>query len=94
MKTRALLTIHALPLIVGHAGAQTGERYAGRSSQDISIVNVGGAVGYDPDIGTVQDGVVHDIRPTVSADRRYVQLDVGSAEAIIIRIDNFQVVTD
>lgn len=53
-----------------------------------------GVVGYDPEIGTVQDGVVHDIRPTVSADRRYVQLDVGSAVAIIIRIDNFQVITD
>ncbi len=46
------------------------------------------------DIGTVFDGVVHDIRPTVSADRRYVQLDVGSGMAVIIRIDNFQVVTD
>ena len=53
-----------------------------------------GVVGYDPEIGTVFDGIVHDIRPTVSADRRYVQLDVGSGMSVIIRIDNFQVVTD
>ena len=94
MKTRALLTVLALAVVVGLAGAQTLERYAGSSSQDISIVSVGGAVGYDPDVGTVQDGIVHDIRPTVSADRRYVQLDVGFGAAVIIRIDNFVVITD
>lgn len=94
MKTRIVLSVLVLPVVIGLAGAQTGERYAERSAQDISIVSVGGAVGYDPDIGTVFDGVVHDIRPTVSADRRYVQLDVGSGIAVIIRIDNFQVVTD
>ena len=88
MATVVVLTLAAV------AAAQIAERYAERSAQDIAVVSVGGAVGYDPDVGTVQDGVVHDIRPTVSADRRYVQLDVGSAIAVIIRIDNFQVVTD
>ncbi len=94
MKTRICLTLAALVALAGICVAQGFERYAVRTAQDISIVSVGGAVGYDPDIGTVQDGVVHDIRPTVSADRRYVQLDVGSGMAVIIRIDNFQVVTD
>ena len=52
-----------------------------------------GAVGYTPDIGTVQDGIVFDVRPTVSADRRYVQMDLRPSIAVIERIDNFQVVT-
>jgi hypothetical protein len=94
LKTRIFITIAVVAALAGIGMAQSFERYADRSAQDISIVSVGGAVGYDPDVGTVQDGVVHDIRPTVSADRRYVQLDVGSAMAVIIRIDSFQVVTD
>ena len=53
-----------------------------------------GAVGYDPEIGTVSDGVVHDVQVTVSADRRYVQLNFFSGMAIIIDIDDFVVVTD
>jgi len=51
------------------------------------------AVGYDPEIGTVYDGVVHDIRPTVSADLRYVQINVGSGMSIIEEIEDFEVVT-
>ena len=94
MNARVLIAAGLLISLTGIAGAQAPAARAVRSAQDISVVNVGGAVGYDPDIGTVQDGIVHDIRATVSADRRYVQLDVGSAEAVIIRIDNFVVVTD
>ncbi len=52
-----------------------------------------GAVGYSPDIGTVQDGIVFDVRPTVSADRRYVQMDLRPSVAVIERIDNFQTIT-
>ena len=52
-----------------------------------------GAVGYDPEIGTVFDGVVHDVRPTVSADLRYVQINVGSGMAVIEEIEDFEVVT-
>ena len=52
-----------------------------------------GVVGYDPEIGTVYDGVVHDVRPTVSADLRYVQINVGSGMAIIEEIEDFEVVT-
>jgi hypothetical protein len=42
----------------------------------------------------VSDGIISDLRPTVSADLRYVQINVGIGNANIIRIDNFQVVTD
>jgi type II secretory pathway component GspD/PulD (secretin) len=52
-----------------------------------------GAVGYTPDIGTVQAGTVFDVRPTVSADRRYVQMDLRPSVATILGIDNFQTVT-
>ena len=94
MNARILIAAALLIALAGLAGAQAPAAHTVRSAQDISIVNTGGAVGYDPEIGTVFDGVVHDIRPTVSADRRYVQLDVGSGMAVIIRIDNFVVVTD
>jgi len=53
-----------------------------------------GAVGYDPEIGTVSDGVVNDVQVTVSADRRYVQINFFSGMAIIIDIDDFVVITD
>jgi len=80
--------------VAGLAAARDIERYAEYSAQDISIEIVGGAVGYTPEIGTVQDGVVHDVRATVSADRRYVQMNLQPSVAIIERIDNFMVVTD
>lgn len=94
MKTRICCAAAVAAVLSALVWAGDGPAYTDYSVQDISIVNVGGAVGYDPDVGTVQDGVVHDIRATVSADRRYVQLDIGSGTATIIRIDNFQVVTD
>jgi len=51
-----------------------------------------GAVGYDPEIGTVQDGVVHDVRAVVSHDRRYVQITVYSGMAEVIDITEFETV--
>ena len=60
--------------------------------QDITATVAEGAVGYDPTIGTVQDGVVFDVRPTVSADRRYVQLDLRPSVAVVKSIDNFLVI--
>jgi hypothetical protein len=74
----ALRAVLAVLLLLGIVGVAGGQ----------------GAVGYDPDVGTVFDGVVHDVRPTVSADLRYVQINVGSGMAVIIEIDDFQVITD
>ena len=51
--------------------------------QDVSVEVSESAVGYDPEIGTVQDGIVFDVRPTVSADRRYVQMDMRPSIATI-----------
>jgi hypothetical protein len=64
------------------------------SAQEISVEVAGGAVGYDPEIGTVFDGVIHDIRVTVSEDLRYVQINIGSGLSSIIEIDDFVVITD
>lgn len=38
----------------------------------------------DPEIGTVQDGVVLDVRPVVSADRRYVTLELRPTLANVV----------
>ncbi len=59
--------------------------------EDMTVEVAEGAVGYDPDIATVQDGIVFDVRPTVSADRRYVQLDLRPSVATIVSIDNFPI---
>lgn len=53
----------------------------------------GGAVGYDPEIGTVQDGIFLDVLPVVSADRRYVMMTVTPGIAVVEEIDEFEVVT-
>ena len=51
-----------------------------------------GVVGYDPEIGTVQDGVVHDVRPVVSHDRRYVMITFYSGLADVIDITEFETI--
>jgi len=61
--------------------------------RDITVQVSEGAVGYDPDIGTVQDGIVFDVRPTVSADRRYVQMDLRPSIAVVEDITEFETIT-
>lgn len=53
---------------------------------DLTPVTSDSAVGFDPDIGTVSEGVGLDIDGTVSADRRYVTLNV---QANLAKIDGF-----
>jgi hypothetical protein len=66
------------------------------SVQDVAVQVVGaGAVGYTPEIATVIGGIIADVSVSVSADRRYVQINVNNiGVATIDGIDNFQVVTD
>lgn len=44
--------------------------------QDFTAVVQVQAVGYDPEIGYVMTGIVFDVRPIVSADRKYVTLEL------------------
>ena len=74
----ALRIVLAVLMLVGIAGLVGGQ----------------GVVGYDPEIGTVSDGIVHDVQVVVSADRRYVQINIYSGMAIIIDIEDFVVITD
>lgn len=39
----------------------------------------------DPEVNVIQDGVVLDVRPTVSSDRRYVTLDLQPTVAELVR---------
>jgi len=50
------------------------------------------AVGFDPDLNTVVEGVSLLLEGTVSADRRYVQLNVEATVSEIIEIANEQVI--
>ncbi|MFH1022552.1 MAG: hypothetical protein V1809_04130 [Planctomycetota bacterium] len=52
---------------------------------DYTVQIAAGAVGYDPDISIVQDGVVFDVRPIVSHDRRYITLDLKPTVATLRR---------
>ncbi|MBN4049889.1 hypothetical protein JYT84_00515 [bacterium AH-315-M10] len=40
----------------------------------------------DPEIGTIQDGIVLDVRPIVSADRRYITMELRPTLAALARI--------
>lgn len=44
--------------------------------KDYDVEIATNSVAADPEIGTVQDGLVLDVRPTVSHDRRYVTLEM------------------
>ncbi|MGQ0554191.1 MAG: hypothetical protein ACT4PU_13340 [Planctomycetota bacterium] len=50
---------------------------------DVDVAN--GAFIADPNIGVVQEGIVLDVRPTISFDRRYVTLDVQATVASLVR---------
>ena len=50
---------------------------------DVDVAN--GAFIADPIIGVVQEGIVLDVRPTISFDRRYVTLDVQATVADLVR---------
>lgn len=56
---------------------------------DVDVANT--AFIANPEIGILQEGVVLDVRPTVSYDRKYVTLDVRTTVATIQRpIDTFE----
>jgi type II secretory pathway component GspD/PulD (secretin) len=58
---------------------------------DIDIDAAEAAAYPDPTIDTVQDGIVFDVRPTVSADRRYVQMDLRPSLSVVEEMREFQV---
>ncbi len=56
---------------------------------DVDVANAARIA--DPNIGIVQEGIVLDVRPTISFDRKYVMLDVQSTVANLTRpIRRFQ----
>lgn len=50
---------------------------------DVDVANA--AFIADPNIGVVQEGIVLDVRPTISFDRKYVTLDVQATVASLVR---------
>jgi type II secretory pathway component GspD/PulD (secretin) len=50
---------------------------------DVDVANA--AFIADPNIGVVQEGIVLDVRPTISFDRKYVTLDVQTTVAALTR---------
>ena len=50
---------------------------------DVDVANA--AFIADPNIGVVQEGIVLDVRPTISFDRKYVTLDVQTTVATLTR---------
>ena len=91
MSARAILVTVVL---LATAGVVSAQERPGNSAQEISVEVSRGAVGYDPEIGTTFDGVVHDMRVTVTRDLLYVQIDSGTGLSAIDEIVDFVVVTD
>ncbi|MGE5609045.1 MAG: hypothetical protein ACM359_07310 [Bacillota bacterium] len=68
--------------MAGVAGAQVASR---------DFYNRGGVALYDPEIGVVASGPVVVVRPTVSADRKYVTMAMAPQITQVVRIDRFPV---
>src|SRR3954466_1016519 len=51
----------------------------------------GGVVAFDPEISTVSSGVVLDVQPTVTYDRKYVNINMQVQDSRLIALHNFQV---
>lgn len=54
--------------------------------------NYGGVIAYTPVIGTVLSGSTMTVRPTVSADMKYVTLSIQPTVSRLISLENFPVV--
>jgi general secretion pathway protein D len=53
--------------------------------QDFNVEVAQNAFIADPDVNVIQDGVVLDVRPTISYDRRYITLDLQPTVAELLR---------
>lgn len=53
---------------------------------------IGGTVGYDPEIDVVSSGAVLDVQATVSADRKYVTLNMRPQVTNVVAIRAFPTV--
>mgnify|MGYP001593606640 CR=1 FL=1 len=51
--------------------------------QDYTAVVQVSAVGYDPEVGYVMTGIVFDVRPIVSADRKYITLELRPTVSLL-----------
>jgi hypothetical protein len=50
----------------------------------------GGVAIFEPEIGVVNSGVVMDVQPTVSADRKYVTMNMRAAQSQLLALHVFQ----
>ncbi|MEK7449093.1 MAG: hypothetical protein AAB019_06375 [Planctomycetota bacterium] len=57
--------------------------------QDLEVVS--GSLAYDPVLGTFQTGVVLDVKPVMSYDRKYVTLHIFPTLATLIDLQNFSI---
>ncbi len=53
--------------------------------QDMDVEVAQAALIADPQVGVVSDGIVLDVRPTISHDRRYITLDLRPTVATLLR---------
>jgi general secretion pathway protein D len=58
---------------------------------DLEVVSSSGAIGFDPQVETINTGVVLDVQATVSADRKYVTLTLRPSLSRLIALRQFQV---
>jgi hypothetical protein len=53
----------------------------------------GGIAAYDPEVSVIQSGALMDVRATVSADRKYVTLEMRNTNSNVRSLQPFPVVT-
>jgi hypothetical protein len=84
MKIRTRLVLTAAALLCGGVSA---------SAQQVPPFFGGGVVAYDPEVAVIQSGALMDVRATVSADRKYVTLDMRNTNSNVRSLQPFPVVT-
>lgn len=52
---------------------------------------IGGAAGIDPEVGTIRSGTSFEVRPVVSADRKFITLELKPTQAEVIAFRNIDV---
>jgi Flp pilus assembly secretin CpaC/tetratricopeptide (TPR) repeat protein len=59
--------------------------------KDYTRVSSGNSTGFDPEIGYIQEGVVFDVRPVVSADRKFITLELRPSVARLLSMPTFDI---
>ena len=60
------------------------------ATAQVPFINRGGVTAFDPEIDVVNSGVINDVQAVVSADRKYVTLNMRPSNSTLVEIHTIQ----